>query len=198
MKIYLAARYSRRPELQRYARELVLLGHHVTSRWLTAEHAVTDEQLVDAGATLDTLRLGRQYARGNIADVAQAQLLIGFTEGLPRPIVPGAVIGAIELVPYGGRHTEHGIALALGRPCWLVGPRENVFHTLADGLFDTWPEAVRALGLITASGLEPSAAGRLGWVGEAAAPAEDHQLRPHDARGEALVRPALDPAGAAS
>jgi len=157
VKIYLAARYSRRAELQRYARELVLLGHEVTARWLLGQHRITDEQLAGAASTasLDDLRLGQRYARDDITDVAHADLLIAFTEQ-PR-----------STSSRGGRHVEHGIALALHKPVWLVGPRENVFHTLADGLFATWPGAVRALGLITASGLEPSAAGRLGWVGEA-------------------------------
>jgi hypothetical protein len=170
MKIYLAGRYSRRDELAEYARELVLLGHHVTSRWLAGgPPAVTDAQLCDPGASLDALRLGQEYARRNVADVASADLLIGFTDGLPAPIVPGAVIGAIELAPYGGRQTEHGIAIALGKPCWIVGPRENVFHTLADGFFTDWRGVVHALGLLADSGLEPIAAGRWGW---AAAPPE--------------------------
>lgn len=31
----------------------------------------------------------------------------------------------------GGRHVELGYALALGLWCWIVGPRENVFHHLS-------------------------------------------------------------------
>jgi len=89
-------------------------------------------------------------------DVAAAQLLIAFTEA-PRSVRSR-----------GGRHVEYGIALALRKPVWLVGPRENVFHALADGLFASWPEAVRGLALISAAGLEPASAGRFGWVAEGA------------------------------
>jgi hypothetical protein len=38
MKIYLAARYSRRPEMCRYAQQLENLGYEVTSRWLNGTH----------------------------------------------------------------------------------------------------------------------------------------------------------------
>jgi len=161
VKIYLAARFSRRDELQHYALTLALLGHQVTSRWHAAatQHRISDEQLAAATASLDDLRLGRQYAREDVADVAAAELLIAFTEA-PRSVSSR-----------GGRHVEYGLALALCKPVWIVGPRENVFHSLADGLFATWPEAVRGLALVCASGLEPSAAGRWGWIGEAAAEA---------------------------
>lgn len=189
MKIYLAARYSRRDELAAYACELALLGHDVTSRWLTDDHAVTDAELIDAGASLDALRLGQQYARRNIADVAACDLLIGFTEavlpdltritGVERDRLrraaeerfadPHAILEfSTHAPPWGGRHVEHGMAIAFGTPVWIVGPRENVFHTLADGYFTTWPGVVHALGLLAEGGLEPAQAGRWGWAAEGA------------------------------
>lgn len=38
MNIYLAARYSRYPEMQHYARELRQYGHKITSRWILGDH----------------------------------------------------------------------------------------------------------------------------------------------------------------
>jgi len=46
----------------------------------------------------------------------------------------------------GGKHAEFGLALGLGFiRTWLVGPREHVFHALADRQFASWQEAKAAL-----------------------------------------------------
>ena len=46
----------------------------------------------------------------------------------------------------GGRHVEFGLALAWGKGVVVVGPRENVFHTLPQvEHFWRWPEALSAL-----------------------------------------------------
>ena len=38
MRTYLATRYRRREETRRRAGELVVLGHHVTARWVRNSH----------------------------------------------------------------------------------------------------------------------------------------------------------------
>ena len=38
MRTYLATRYRRREETRRRAEELVVLGHHVTARWVRSSH----------------------------------------------------------------------------------------------------------------------------------------------------------------
>jgi len=43
MKIYLAARYSRREELAAYRTELEALGHTVQARWLNGEHQLAND-----------------------------------------------------------------------------------------------------------------------------------------------------------
>lgn len=43
MKIYLAARYSRREELCGYRSELEARGHRVQARWLNGEHQLSNE-----------------------------------------------------------------------------------------------------------------------------------------------------------
>lgn len=116
MRIYLAGRYGRREELQEYGAELERLGHEITSRWLSGDH--------------EDRRGEARDAEEDIADVRRAELLLSFTES------PRSGSGR------GGRHVEFGFALALGKRLALVGPQENVFHTLP-GLsqFADWPAA---------------------------------------------------------
>jgi len=80
---------------------LVAAGIAVTSRWLEAP-AVPD----DAGAA----------AVMDLDDLARADEVIAYTET--------AAAGYLT----GGRHVELGYAIAVGKPIWLVGPPENVFH----------------------------------------------------------------------
>lgn len=48
----------------------------------------------------------------------------------------------------GGRHVEFGVALALEKRLILVGPRENVFHTLPEiEHYPTW----RSLAIVMAA-----------------------------------------------
>jgi nucleoside 2-deoxyribosyltransferase len=47
----------------------------------------------------------------------------------------------------GGADTEYGFAMARHQHCmvWLVGPKRNVFHMLADKHFKTWNECLKEL-----------------------------------------------------
>jgi len=48
----------------------------------------------------------------------------------------------------GGRHVEHGMALALGKRVMVVGHRENVFHCLPEvEFFPAWQDARAALNI---------------------------------------------------
>ena len=130
MKIYLAARYSRRDELCGYKRELEAMGHEVTARWLFGDHQVSD---ADLNAGLPDVRI--RFAREDWADLMGAGCCISFTEA-PR-----------SSNSRGGRHVEFGAALAMGKQCIVVGPRENVFHCLPDVIhFETWLAAVLWVG----------------------------------------------------
>ena len=120
MKVYLAARYSRRLELLEYAQQLDAAGIEVTSRWLKGGHQITEQQLLDDKA------LGIRFASEDWDDMEKADFMIAFTEE-PRS-APNR----------GGRHVEFGIAFALGVMVYIVGPRENVFHALADAEFSSW------------------------------------------------------------
>lgn len=116
MKIYLAARYSRNEEMRGVRDVLEGIGHTVTSRWIdchagkyltsfTPEHLNSDPEYC--------ARLGLH----DIEDIDAADMVISFTD---------AAGGG-----KGGRHVEFGYALAQpSKRVVLVGPRENIFHTL--------------------------------------------------------------------
>lgn len=154
MKVYLAARYSRRLELCRYRDELQNMGVDVQARWLDGKHQIGDtgqpigdsgEAMVeatggqgDAGAVLRA-----RFALDDYEDVTDADVVVTFTE--PPRSKPSR----------GGRHVEFGIALASGARCIVVGCRENLFHWLPQvRYFETWPEARAAIAtaIATAAG----------------------------------------------
>lgn len=123
MKVYLAARYSRREELRAYAADLVARGYEVTSRWLHGHHQVDNEGLSEEADATDRNR----FAQEDWDDMQSADVVISFTEA-PR-----------TSNSRGGRHVEFGGALALGKVCFVVGPRENVFHCLPQVIvFSSW------------------------------------------------------------
>ena len=150
MKIYLAARYSRREELVGYRTQLEKLGHVVQARWLNGGHQLSDkgtpigengEALVEDGdnstnpeAGLRSAELRTKFAIDDWEDVNAAECVISFTEP-PR-----------SKANRGGRHVEFGIALANKTPVIVVGHRENIFHWLpAVEFFPTWDEAIKIL-----------------------------------------------------
>lgn len=145
MRIYLAARYTRRLELCEYKAQLEAAGHRVTSRWLLKPERVTDAGAPadEAGETL--VAEAERAADEDVTDVTMADLLLAFTED-PKGNAAGA--------GRGGRHVELGLALGLGRWVIIVGPRENLFCWLTDIYHAaTWPEALEAVAGIQAHGL---------------------------------------------
>lgn len=133
MRIYFAARYSRREELLGYRADLEAAGHVVTSRWLAGAHqwdplaaGIESPESAIESIPLEAVR----FALDDIEDVAAAEVLIAFTE---RP--------RANLASRGGRHVELGMAIALSKTIVIVGPRENVFCTLPWMVHhDTWPD----------------------------------------------------------
>jgi nucleoside 2-deoxyribosyltransferase len=126
MKVYLASRYSRLPEMQAVREDLRVAGHEVTSRWVNGEHQASDN---DA-----PLLLTAKFATEDQEDLEAADCVISFTEA-PRT-------GPTR----GGRHVEFGMAIALGKRLIVVGHRENVFHALPDvEFFPSWAQAYRSI-----------------------------------------------------
>jgi hypothetical protein len=110
MKIYIAARYSRRDEMRVVAQKLEEMGHIVTSTWLR-ENNPLDCHMGD-----DTQEFYRRHANVDLIDIEEAGAMLFFAED-PK-------VG----VPRGGRHVEFGYALALGLSIFVIGPHENIFH----------------------------------------------------------------------
>ena len=92
-------------------------------------------QIDDKGLSVEAKRSERErFAREDFEDIMNADAVISFTE-VPR-----------TTKSRGGRHVEFGIALAAGKKCIIVGPRENVFHCLPwVDVVDTIVEANRLL-----------------------------------------------------
>lgn len=121
MKVYLAAAWSRRAEIEEVAVRLRKLGVEVTSNWLTEEKAQ------QTGAKEKFLR-DRAYL--DLEDVARADAIVRFTDPevfdfsltpIPRALLSGA------------RMVEFGYAKALGKTLYVVGGKQNVFDRL-DGI----------------------------------------------------------------
>jgi hypothetical protein len=127
-KIYLAAQYARNPEMRQVRNILHGLGYSVTSRWIDQHDGSLEEALGEAELGANPER-GVPFALKDIEDIRAADTVIHFT-GAGR----------------GGRHTEFGIAIALGKSLILIGPREHVFHTLPQILwFPDMPALIRYL-----------------------------------------------------
>ena len=127
--VYLAGRFSHRAWLQQRADELAALGYiDVTSTWLSGGTTVHD--FVNLEAHWDD---ARRVAAEDFLDVMSADLVILFTDDS-------------EVPSRGGRMVEFGIALALRKDVWIVGPRENVFCFLPRvRQFKDWAGALAAL-----------------------------------------------------
>jgi hypothetical protein len=134
MRVYLAARYSRHPEMQAVARELRAMGHEVTSRWILGDHQMADHVSTEAEHA-ERMR----FAQEDLTDLKGADCCLCFTEA-PR-----------TTTSRGGRHVELGIAIGAGKQIILVGPRENVFCCLPQvEQFDAWEDAAAQLLLLAA------------------------------------------------
>ena len=130
MDIYLAARFSRYPEMQEYAHCLTSRGHTVTSRWIRGDHEVR------AHGQAEHPPWHAVWAHEDMEDLMRAHMVVSFTEA------PGDVPGRSR----GGRHIEMGMALATQKRCVIVGYRENVFHWLEQvEFFATWPAFLASL-----------------------------------------------------
>lgn len=115
MRIYIAARFSRRPEANALANALQALGHTISSRWVKpdSDHVVPTGMSEQAA---DDER--KRFADEDIQDVEDCDWMISLMQE-PRDNSRG------------GRHIEFGYALGLGKRLTIIGPRETVFHHLS-------------------------------------------------------------------
>lgn len=114
-RIYLAARYSRHPEMRGVRDVLEALGCEVTSRWIDMHGGVLTQSIGPGRLNADPER-ACPFAEADLDDLRLADTVISFTSA--------------DGGGKGGRHVEFGVAVGLGKRLVLVGPREHVFHTL--------------------------------------------------------------------
>ena len=103
--VYLAARFSKQAEMRTHRDAFLQEKINVTSTWLD-QHPngeLGDDPIVDS-----------RNAIRDLVDVRIADGLVFFSEA--------------QLARRGGRHVEFGYALALGKPIYVVGNKENIFH----------------------------------------------------------------------
>lgn len=128
--IYLAARYSRFPEMLRAAKQLTVHGHAVTSHWILGKHE----------SPAYSQALGRPFmplgAQEDPEALVATEIVIAFTEPPEEPPSWGR----------GGGYIECAMALALGKRCIVVGYRENVLHWLEKiEFYETWQACLATL-----------------------------------------------------
>src|ERR1039458_2946800 len=123
LRVYLAASYSMKKQIEAEAAELRALGIEITSSWLEEKHAPTTqmEELTHEEHQL--------YAMRDVQDVLDADVFVFHTD-------------PTKTIVRGGRHVEFGIAVGAGMHIYVVGEeRENIFHRLPDVRhFVTWED----------------------------------------------------------
>jgi nucleoside 2-deoxyribosyltransferase len=126
---YFAARYSRHAELRAYRDQLLeaFPDAGVTSGWIDPRPGDEEDCAPDM---LDTEPARCwQFADIDLADIDAADIFVSFTGPVGR----------------GGRHIEHGYAMARGLRIVIVGPRDNIFHCAPDTeVYPSWPEFLAA------------------------------------------------------
>jgi nucleoside 2-deoxyribosyltransferase len=126
MNLYLAGQYASKDYLRTVADQLICDGHFITASWLQEHHPPTVQLHEVSNEEL------RGYAVQDIEDIRASDAMVFFS--------------VIDATKRGGRHVEMGVALALGLPVYVVGPRENIFMYLPQvKLFTTVEELRRVL-----------------------------------------------------
>lgn len=110
LKVYIAARYSRKEEMKEQVAKLQDNGFEVTSTWMTETHDGS-VQLADISPVALL-----SYARRDLKEVDDADVLLFYSESDQ------------SYNRRGGRHVEYGYALAKDKLIIVVGPYENIFH----------------------------------------------------------------------
>lgn len=110
MKVYLAASYGRKDEINTYREHLEDAGHEVTSSWL--------KKSGDEAAEF-ALKPPHEHAEQDLLDILESEALVLFTD---------------EQYARGGKHVEFGYAIGLGfLDMFVVGDHtENIFQTLLE------------------------------------------------------------------
>lgn len=131
MRVYISGLWESRERIARWGPIFRAAGHEVTSSWL-------EEGGVGRGCDI----LQEQMTSGkDIQEIASSDLL---------------VVDTFDVDAYGGREVEVGIALALHIPVVVVGPRRNIFHSLAIRRLSSWNAVLSFLTHTNTEGLRES------------------------------------------
>ena len=114
MKIYIAARFSKRHIAHRLGKTLATLGHTIVSRWSMPHADYVAPVGLSEQATDDERR---QFALDDMHDLRRANCLILLGESARNN-------------SRGGRLVEFGVALAYGHRVMITQERETVFQCL--------------------------------------------------------------------
>jgi nucleoside 2-deoxyribosyltransferase len=119
LNVYLAGMFFTKALRKIQAAELRENGIGVTSRWMdeAVPHTVSMADVPDA--------YHAETAEADLEDIHNADILVSFV-----PTDSELTQVSVATASRGGRHVELGYALALGKPIYVVGPKENVFHHL--------------------------------------------------------------------
>lgn len=121
VRIYLAARYSRYPEMREVRAILQQTGFTVTSRWIDCHDGQLEESFTpEALNSPYGPDVCAPYGKADVDDLIAADCVVSYT---------GNGGGG-----KGGRHVEFGLAMGLRKRLVIVGPRENIFHCLPEVL----------------------------------------------------------------
>lgn len=126
-KIYIASKFHSRYRLRPIKAELQSLGFEVLSKWMDVDRNV------DKSADIDSLG-------NNIEDsVKEAKSDSGEIKNCDY-----FILDTQDETNTGGREVELGMALALNKRCFRIGPARNVFHFMCVNL-ENWPDAIQFL-----------------------------------------------------
>ena len=119
MKIYIAARFSRRHECHALGKELEKFGHEIVSRWTLPN----SDHVVPLGMSKQASDSERErFAKEDLEDLNRCDVIVNIMEDEARNNSRG------------GRHVEFGYALGKGKGVVVIGCRETVFHHLPNVL----------------------------------------------------------------
>jgi hypothetical protein len=98
-------------------------GHECTSSW------ITQPKTSDVVRDTDDQEERAHDAMQDVADIDRSDVLVQFTEP-PEDLPWPEDRDDLAALARGGRHWEMGYAYARSLFCVVVGPRENLFHSL--------------------------------------------------------------------
>ena len=119
MKIYLAGMFSTIAQRRTDAKKFRAAGIEVVSRWLdeTVPHNVSMKDC--------PTEYHQETSRADLDDIENCEIFVLF---VPTDIELADT--PARSLARGGRHFEMGYAWGLGRPIYVIGDRENIFHYL--------------------------------------------------------------------